>query len=207
MFIPTYLYIKKHKTTGLLYFGKTVQNPMKYKGSGVYWRNHLRKHGNDVSTIWYELFTDKDLLSDFADLFTEFNNIVKAVNVFGKKTWANELPENGLQGGQNAGMPSPLRGKKTGRPSVWKGKQRPEHSEMMKGRKQTAEHSQKISDSLTKYVRTKEHCDNLSKAKTGLKLNTPRICNTYVCPQCGKIGKGPNMKRYHFNNCKGKKHG
>jgi hypothetical protein len=88
MFIPTYLYIKKHKTTGLLYFGKTVQNPMKYKGSGVYWRNHLRKHGNDVSTIWYELFTDKDLLSDFADLFTEFNNIVKAVNVFGKKTWA-----------------------------------------------------------------------------------------------------------------------
>lgn len=29
--------------------------------------------------------------------------------------------------------------------------------------------------------------------------NAPR--KTYVCPHCGLIGKGPNMKRYHFNNC------
>lgn len=25
-----------------------------------------------------------------------------------------------------------------------------------------------------------------------------------VCPHCSKIGKGPNMKRYHFDNCKQK---
>lgn len=24
----------------------------------------------------------------------------------------------------------------------------------------------------------------------------------HICPICGKEGKGPNMKRYHFNNCK-----
>lgn len=24
----------------------------------------------------------------------------------------------------------------------------------------------------------------------------------YICPHCGKDGYGPNMKRYHFNNCK-----
>lgn len=24
----------------------------------------------------------------------------------------------------------------------------------------------------------------------------------YTCPHCGKIGKGPNMKRYHFDKCK-----
>lgn len=24
----------------------------------------------------------------------------------------------------------------------------------------------------------------------------------YICPHCGKVGKGPNMKRYHFDNCK-----
>lgn len=24
----------------------------------------------------------------------------------------------------------------------------------------------------------------------------------YICPHCNKIGKGPNMKRYHFNKCK-----
>ncbi len=28
---------------------------------------------------------------------------------------------------------------------------------------------------------------------------------TLVCPHCGKSGKGPNMQRYHFDNCKIKK--
>lgn len=26
--------------------------------------------------------------------------------------------------------------------------------------------------------------------------------NTYICPHCKKEGAGPNMKRYHFKNCK-----
>lgn len=26
----------------------------------------------------------------------------------------------------------------------------------------------------------------------------------YTCPWCAKVGKGPSMKRYHFNNCKSK---
>lgn len=24
----------------------------------------------------------------------------------------------------------------------------------------------------------------------------------YLCPHCGKLGRGPGMKRYHFDNCK-----
>ena len=24
----------------------------------------------------------------------------------------------------------------------------------------------------------------------------------YTCPHCHKVGRGPNMKRYHFDNCK-----
>jgi len=27
-------------------------------------------------------------------------------------------------------------------------------------------------------------------------------CKSIECPKCGKIGGGPNMTRYHFNNCK-----
>jgi hypothetical protein len=27
---------------------------------------------------------------------------------------------------------------------------------------------------------------------------------TVTCPHCGLVGKGPNMKRYHFDNCKKK---
>ena len=36
---PTYLYVKQHNKTGLKYFGKTTKkDPLKYKGSGLYWK-------------------------------------------------------------------------------------------------------------------------------------------------------------------------
>lgn len=92
-FNPTWLYIKQHKTTGLKYFGKTVQDPHRYTGSGVRWTRHLAKHGNDVSTVWAQLFTDKESLTAFALEFSEKNKIVES------KEWANLKPEDGLMGG------------------------------------------------------------------------------------------------------------
>jgi len=35
--------------------------------------------------------------------------------------------------------------------------------------------------------------------------NIKHICNERKCPHCELIGKGPNMTRYHFDNCKFKK--
>ena len=210
MFSPTYLMVKRHRNTGLMYFCKTsTRDPLKYCGSGSYWKKHLNTHGKDIDTIWYQLFEFKEDLVEFALFFSEFNNIVSAVDNNGKKTWANEVPENGLQGGQNIGIPSPKRGIPTGRPSVWKGKSRPDHSEKMRGRKQTAEHSNKISEALKQYTRTPEHNAKLAKAKQG-KLN-PKVSEALKkrppieCPHCGLVGKSvSNMNRYHFNNCKRK---
>ena len=201
----TWLYVKQHNQTGLMYFGKTVRNPLKYKGSGSYWSSHRKIHGNDISTLWYEYFEDEDLLVEFAELFSEFFDIVNA-SKNNKKLWANVVPENGLMGGQNKGQPSKMKGKKLNKPSPLKGRKRPDHSLAMMGRKFNKEHSINISKSLKNYVRTEEHNINLSKAKLGKKLAVPRICNEYECPHCGKIGKGPNMKRYHFNNCKKKEY-
>ena len=45
-----YLYLKTHNETGLKYLGITKQDPYKYMGSGIRWRNHLSKHGNNVTT-------------------------------------------------------------------------------------------------------------------------------------------------------------
>ena len=46
-----YLYVKTHNVTGLKYLGQTSSNdPYKYQGSGKYWRLHLKKHGNNVTT-------------------------------------------------------------------------------------------------------------------------------------------------------------
>jgi hypothetical protein len=94
MFIPTYLYIKQHSTTGLKYFGKTTANPNKYLGSGKYWLNHIKIHGKDkVDTLWSQLFTDKEELTKYARSFSETNKIVESTE------WANLCNENGLDGG------------------------------------------------------------------------------------------------------------
>jgi hypothetical protein len=91
---PTWLYIKQHNQTGLKYFGKTVSiDPVKYKGSGKYWLNHIRKHGNDVSTIWLQQFDDQNQLMEYAINFSTENNIVNSAE------WANLMTENGVTGG------------------------------------------------------------------------------------------------------------
>lgn len=97
---PTYLYIKRHIDTGMLYFGKTTKsNPLKYNGSGRHWKRHLNVHGKNIETLWIsELFTDKDDLVEFAEFFSECFDIVKS------NRWANEKPENGLDGGREPGF-------------------------------------------------------------------------------------------------------
>jgi hypothetical protein len=35
---------------GLKYLGQTIQDPFKYKGSGKYWKNHIKIYGYDVTT-------------------------------------------------------------------------------------------------------------------------------------------------------------
>lgn len=99
-FYPTYLYVKTHNKTGLKYFGKTTKsNPEKYIGSGKYWLDHIKVHGNDVSTEIIGYYTDKDECVAAALNFSITNNIVTAVNKDNKKIWANQINENGLDGG------------------------------------------------------------------------------------------------------------
>ena len=94
----TRLYVKKHSFTGLLYFGKTTRDPLKYVGSGRRWSRHLNKHGKTVDTLWVsQPFTDEADIEEFALLFSDLHDIVKSPK------WANEKPENGLDGGREKG--------------------------------------------------------------------------------------------------------
>ena len=88
-----YLYVKTHNRTGLKYFGKTTRkDPFKYKGSGIRWRNHLAKHGNDVNTDIIASFEDHECAKEFAIKFSLDNNIVES------SEWANLKIEE-LEGG------------------------------------------------------------------------------------------------------------
>lgn len=93
MFKSTYLYIKTHNITGLKYFGKTVGDPYKYKGSGVRWLNHLSVHGNKVTTEIVGYYEVLEECNRAALEFSEQHNIVKS------NEWANLIVEDGLMGG------------------------------------------------------------------------------------------------------------
>ena len=93
-FRPTFLYIKQHALTGKLYFGKTINNPEEYSGSGVYWKRHLKIHGKEhVVNLWYCLFYDENDLNECAILCSKLWNIVDS------EEWANLNEENGFGGG------------------------------------------------------------------------------------------------------------
>jgi hypothetical protein len=73
------------------------------KGSGVYWNNHLRKHGNEVETIAVWEFNNLDECSNFAIEFSKTHDIVKSTN------WANLCVENGLDGGDKFTFMDPIK--------------------------------------------------------------------------------------------------
>jgi len=95
-----HLYVKTHNVTGLKYFGKTTRDdPYSYKGSGKYWKLHLKVHGVNFSTEIIDSFEDLEECKRVALEFSETNNIAKS------DKWANLRPEN-VTGGWEEGMAS-----------------------------------------------------------------------------------------------------
>ena len=86
---PVHLYVKTHRMTGLKYFGRTVEDPYSYLGSGAYWIRHIARYGNDVSTRVIGTFTDEAQLRAVAKSFSVEHDIATSTD------WANLLPEDG----------------------------------------------------------------------------------------------------------------
>jgi hypothetical protein len=213
---PTWLYIKQHNITGLKYFGKTIsKDPYSYRGSGNRWINHLKIHGDDISTLWCELFTDVDVLVEFATQFSIENKIVES------DMWANLIDENGLDGG---GSPSIETRKKIG--TANKGRKLPARTDThkvirlknltgsciseetrikmsiaQKGRYVSDDTKQKIRDFNLGKTKSQEIIEKIKATK---KLKTTQY-KLGTCPHCNKTGSMNNMPRYHFDNCKNKK--
>lgn len=85
-----YLYIKQHNVTGLKYLGYTSnKDPYKYKGSGTYWKRHIKNHGYCVTTTILLATEDKKDIKATGVFFSKLFNIVKS------KEWANLDIEEG----------------------------------------------------------------------------------------------------------------
>lgn len=87
--MPIYLYVKTHNKTGLKYLGTTKQDPYKYVGSGIRWRNHLKKHGIDISTEILCESLDASYIRQQGIYYSQLWNIVDS------QEWANLKIEEG----------------------------------------------------------------------------------------------------------------
>jgi hypothetical protein len=200
----TYLYHKRHKKTNLNYFGKTTGNPYTYKGSGVYWNDHLRKHGKEIETVQVWEFIDLEKCSKFALEFSIKNNIVES------KDWANLCLENGLDGGDKfiymtKDKLADINSRKSKNvKNSWQKDSRIT-ANVQSAKKQWANRTdveiEKISNKISKTLLKKtseQRAESLCKRRETEKKRPPTICS-----HCGKVGKGlSNMKRYHLDKCK-----
>ena len=166
-----YLYIKTHRVTGLKYFGMTTKDdPVSYKGSGSYWKRHIKKHGYDVDTEIVGIFEDDEEASAFALQFSKDNNIVVS------NTWANLMEETcktgnpaytkGTLGYKHTQETKEKIGKKH-KDKIISEKQRELQSKKLKGRPKSEEHRRKIGEANSGKIRSKETCENISKARKG----------------------------------------
>ena len=90
-----YLYVKTHTKTDLKYLGQTRRlDPIKYKGSGKIWRNHLVEHGyDDVHT---EILLQTTNVSEIEQMGRYYSELWDVAN---SSEWANMKPETGHGGG------------------------------------------------------------------------------------------------------------
>ncbi len=157
----TTLYIKTYNKTGLKYFGKTTKQGKdfdNYRGSGVYWLNHLKKHGDDISTEIYAQFEDNDpLLEETALKFSEENDIMDS------NEWANLKFENGKDGGSQGGELSPMFGKTLSKEA------RKKVSESKMGKARSQETKEKLSIAHSGKTLSKEHIQKISDSHKGKK--------------------------------------
>ena len=167
---PTVLYIKQHSITGLKYFGKTTRDPLKYNGSGKHWNPHIKKHGKKyVINLWVsEPFTDSIAISEFALAFSRDNNIVES------KDWANQKPENGLDGGGNKGVPHTEETKQ-------------KISDAAKGRPHSAETRKKMSDS---HIGLRSSVESIKKSSDKRRGQSRKACSVETKQKMSESRKG-----------------
>lgn len=188
----TYLYIKQHKVTGKLYFGKTKKHPEVYHGSGTYWKKHLKKHGMHIETLWWCFFPDVNQCSEFAVSFSIINNIVSDIS------WANQMIEDGING---QGSPGRILSDETKQKiSIGNtGKRYSKEQNLKKGRSGNLNSmfgTSRTGESSPHYG--KPHNEKTKSILSEKAKNKNRLC----CLYCKKEVDVSNANRWHLENCK-----
>ena len=174
-----YLMVKTHSTTGLKYLCKRVttsdSKATSYKGSGKYWKNHLKIHGKKINTeilVKYDL----DKIEEFGKLCIEYSN---KFNVIKSEDWANLIEENGFSGaviGENNPSKNPevsikksksLKGKYKGEFAGFYGKKHTDENKIKMSNANSGDNNvmRRRPDILSKMIVTKNKPENKEKQR------------------------------------------
>lgn len=146
----------------------------------------------------------KTNLTDYEAIQLEIELIAK----YGRKDLGTGILRNMTNGGD--GVSGRIFTKETrakisaankGKPSPMKGKKNPGLSAALKGKKQSPEHIAKLTE-----IRKGKPNPKVSAARKGVPSPKKGIPQEKIsCPHCRKVGGLPQMKQWHFDNCKEKK--
>lgn len=202
-----YLLLKTHNDTGLKYLCRHVSKYEKtcynYKGSGVRWIKHLKKHGNNVST---EILAVCNTIEEARILGLHYS---EKWNIVESNEFANLVPETG-QGGAEPATHRKKYGNRFGH------EQEPNRYFGDDNYAKLPEVRQKISEKLKGRKFSKDHRKKLSAARIGIEPWNKGKSNPYArtdhmnsmplvkCPHCDKEGPKGALTRWHFDNCKKK---
>lgn len=196
-----YVYKFTNRINNKWYIGSHNGTNENYQGSGTVFKLAKEKYGIDNFT--------KEILYFGEDYRNQEKLILIECNA--KDDPLSYNLKNEAIGGAFYGKDNGMYGKahtkeaKIKMGDTFRGKKRPAHSEKMTGKNNpmynnhhTDETKKKISNKNLGREWTNTAKLKQSKILKGKKHNLKEV----VCPHCNKIGKGPNMTRYHFNNCK-----
>ena len=211
------LYLKTHNKTGRKYLGKTVQDPYKYRGSGIHWDRHLKKHGNDVTTEVLFQTEDEEEFKGVGLYYSKLWNIVESddflnfTNEEGQGGYTSYTAErnekiskalSGCEGNMKGKRHSDKTKKKMS--ETWKRKKSEGYvpPPMTEETKEKMSESQKGREAWNKNKEgcfSKETTDRMSEKRKG--IPKPKV----KCPHCNNMVPIHLKNRWHFDNCKHKK--
>lgn len=202
-----------YKTTNLInskwYIGSHNGKKPNYMGSGLLLGKAIKKYGKENFI--------KEILYEGEDYIQQEEQILISLDAMNDELSYNM--KNQALGGIFPGKLNGMYGKKLSKEqrhkcgNAFRGKSRPHHSKIMSGNNNPmygkSDHAhglinrmQQISGKTYEEFfgedKAKEFKQKLSAAQSGKKHNL----KFKICPHCNTEGSGPNMTRYHFDNCK-----
>lgn len=198
-----YIYKITNKINGKIYVGQstyTIEESENYYGSGKHIVRAIKKYGkeNFVKEIIDTAINQNELNEKEIYWIESLNSIENGYNL-----------QLGGKGGRHSNESKKLIAKlQTGKNNSFFSKKHSDESiELMRECKlgeKNPMYGKHLSESakkkLSKYFKGRKHTESTKKKMSeSAKLRTYK---TIKCPHCGVTGKGPNMSRYHFDNCK-----